>query len=344
MSSLQIADAQDSMPSSLISSLIEVEYQVLTAFFATTVWPVGVAIMAVWKTMNYEYVRFLDYGVLSGVCQLLLQSWSNVNIIRDRIASSTDLSKLSTLQRKRKNSSITKAFDLVSQLAALKHTSLSCFLVFVDDNGDHIRHVSHGQHFELHSIEPLCHEHITRPAIEQNHPVILQNHLENTLTPWKLSEQIDVLNCLPSLNTTTSYMTRKRVYNVHENRYRTSCKCLAIRGLLSDVKNVHAAYTNSSVYHPRKSCHINRLPADPSALTTKVDDHDYLDEDLDPNLDFDLVTKDSSCPWIQAPLKMSPVDKFRFLIKRNGVIRMTKSDVDCTIRIIWNKFDAVKGD
>jgi hypothetical protein len=68
--------------------------------------------------MNYLYIRFVDHGVLSGMCEQLWRSWGASQVITEQIASSTDIQRLSTMRRQRKLAAANKAFGHVHDIAA----------------------------------------------------------------------------------------------------------------------------------------------------------------------------------------------------------------------------------
>jgi hypothetical protein len=324
----QLREAQDSVPPLLFKTIINAEQTVLSCLFTSSQLPVGLAFITVWKTMNYQYIRFVDHGVLTGLCEQLWCSWGASQVIADRIASTTDIQRLSTMRRQRKVAFANKAFACVNEIAAKKHSKLSTYLVVVDFDGEHIRHVAHGQLFQGESHIDLTLRHTLQPDIDQDHMSTMRSLLQTKSRPYKLQDQLAVLNCLPNIDLSFSSSSNPGL-TVREGRFRNSCKSLMIRGE-SSVEVIHATAVSDHVFRrkgvPNTSHTSDSEPWAADILDTKDNDSDTIQE-----------------IGARAPLVMSLVDKFKFLMRQGGIVRIRHRS-ESQIEVIWNKFDSVKGE
>lgn len=300
----------------------------LYSFFSASKMPAGLALITVWKTMNYNYVRFVDHGVLTGVSEQIWRSWTGSHVVTDRIASSTDLMRLATTKRKRRASSINTAFDKVKDLASNNHTKLSSFLVIVEQDGQHLRHVSHGPLFQGEAHVDLSLRHTLQPGMDQDHCARLKQIVQQqSQQPWKLQEQMEALNCLPNLDVSFSSRTSKKM-SVSEGRFYNSCKSLVIRGQ-PDVHTIHAAANSDHVFRRQG------VPNDSYVCM------DFGEEDVDDTCSLHEHSP-SKQSGTRAVIVMNHVDKFKFLIRADGIVRVCRKSSQ-NVEIVWNKYDTIKG-
>jgi hypothetical protein len=317
-----------------MKAIIESEQQVLSSYFTLSKLPAGLALMIIWKTRNYNYVRFVDFGVLAGISEHICQSWQGSFCLQDRIATTTDIARLSSLNRQMKSRHCNKAFNSISSLASSGHAKLSAFMVVVDDNGEHVRHVSHGSCFQGESHVSLCLTQTVRPLAEHDHLTLLQAIISSETCTWMLCDQLAAINYVPAVNTSFNCtMTHK--YSVAEGRFRTSCKYMMIRGTFACAANIHATGCNSEAFRRRK------CPIDRADIADEDEQHDMSDDTEERPISSSNLTSQKTS-WLQAPVTMSINDKFKFLLQRHGTLRINRKS-HTEMEILWNKFDAVKG-
>ena len=278
--------------------------------------------------MNYLYIRFVDHGVLSGMCEQLWRSWGASQVITERIASSTDIQRLSTMSRQRKLAVANKAFSHVHDIAAKKHTKLSSYLVVVDADGEHVRHFAHGQLFQGEDHVNLALKRTLQPDIDTDHINALKVHLQTTSRPYKLQDQLSMLNYLPSIDLSfSSYLVTGM--SVREGRFRNSCKSLIIRGT-SSAEAIYAAAVSDHVFRRKGVPNTSHTSGIVAWAVDMLDSHDN---------DGEATNEVGS----RVPLVMSLVDKFKFLMRQAGVVRIRQHS-EFHVEVIWNKFDSVKGE
>jgi hypothetical protein len=252
--------------------------------------------------------------------------------VLDRTATSTDIKRLATLKRKRREKEIDRAFDSISCLATKQHSKLSFFLVMVEDTGHNIRHISHGPCFE-NTNASSCRNLILEPNADTDHTKTLRDFFSKFPHDQTLNfqQQMAMINCIPAVN--VSFNTSECIarQSVAEGRVRTACKYLFIRAeTATDINTVHAAGAASVVFRRRGSTRRGALTATTLAA-------DECDSDC-----FDSETVTNEPVGERTSFTIPVIEKFKFLLQRHGLVRILKKS-DCEIDIIWNKFDSVKG-
>ena len=324
----QLREAQESVPQSLMKQIIETEQLALSTLCTTVKLPVGAAIMIVWKSMNYSYIRCMDFGVLSGFCEVM-RSRCTTNSVHDIIATTTDLKRLTALRRKKREKDIDKVFNKFSCLPTSQYCKLSVCLVLLEDSGQHIRHVSHGTCFDGPTIVENCQRHILESCAHVDHMQQLQDIISSNPVQLSFSQQLATINCLPSVNLSFNTGNHTSRHSVAEGRVRTSCKFMFIRDEFTDINAIHSSGISSVVFRKRGS---TRKGVYSSVCTLNDEDSDYFE-----------MSDESSLPTGQRSSFTLPiVEKFKFCLQRQGLIRVTKRS-DLEIDIVWNKYDSVKG-
>ena len=319
-------EAQDCVPASLLLAFLKLEQQVLTSLLTLSSPPLGLALIIVWKTLNYNYIRYFDFGTLVGLCDMLCGTWNKCYKVMDRIATSTDIKRLMTLQRFRRKNLIDKAFGCASELEKFNCAKLSCFLVTAEEI-EGVRHVAFGTAFPEDNHLNLSKQLARNPQAEVNHMDVLQTCLSNANTlSWTLEQQMKALNCLPSQNGSFA-ATRQRKYTVSEGRFRTSCKSLFIRGC--ETQAIYEACIAVEIRRQR----IRATPHD------NFDDSEWNQPD---EINSTEESDSTSATGIRTPLNMTLVEKYKSQLQRAGFIRI-RNNVEGSYDIIWNKYDVLKG-
>lgn len=326
---MQLREAQDEVPCSLKKLIYEAEHKVLSTFFTMNKLPVGVAMMIVWKTINYKYVRYVDFGVLSGLCENVCSSWPANNVL-DRIATSTDIKRLATLKRKKRENEIDKAFNSVSCLSTAQHSKLSFFLVIVEDSGHNIRHISHGTCFQSDAHVSRCHHHILEPGVDTDHTSVLRDFFSVRPQTLNFQQQMTMINCLPAVNVSFNNAACTPRQSVAEGRVLNACKYLFVRADMAGINAAHAAGASCIAYR-RRGAARKRI------VSTSFAETDDSDSDC---CDHDTATNEPVGE--RTSFTVPVVENFKFLLQRQGLVRVIKKS-DFEIDIIWSKFDAVKG-
>ena len=293
--------------------------------------PAGLVLVIVWKTLNYKYVRFVDFGVLAGFSSKLLSTWSG-NTVLDCIATTIDIARLGLLQRRTRSKEIDKAFSVVFSLSKTQHSKLSTMLALVEDVGDNIRHVSYGTCFQDNAHMQACRQYILEPGTGSDTLEVLRNFMRQPPVTLNFQQQIQLFNCLPALNVSFTVTPCQRL-SVAQGRFLTACKNLFIRGEVSNIDAIHAAALSSQPFRRRGTCRKG-------ALTSPFTDND---EDVDVDGDPECNGAMSNDPVGERTSFVVPVvEKFKSLLQRQGILRVLKQSESC-VDVIWNKFDAVKG-
>ncbi len=276
--------------------------------------------------MNYNYIRYVDYGALSGFCEVHCSSWPG-NHVMDAIATSTDIMRLGAVRRKRRSKTINKVFDSISCLSAAQYSKLSVCLVMMDDEQE-IRHISHGTFFEGETLVTQCKQHIFESGVPIDHMQKLRDIVSASPPSLAFRLQLDAINCLPAVNVSFNSATCNSRYCVAEGRVRTSCKHLFIRDECTDIKEVQAAGASVIAFKKRGSTRKGIV----GSFAAESDDYDSDGCDVN----------DSLVPIGKRTTFTFPVvEKFKFLLQREGLLRVIKKS-DFEVDIIWNKFDTVK--
>ncbi len=323
----QIREAHDCIPLSLMKQIYQAEHQALSTFFTNSKQPAGLALMIVWKTMNYNYIRYVDCGALSGFCESQFGSWS-ANCISDTIATSTDINRLGALQRKRRVKEVDKIFDCVSSLSMPQYSKLSVCLLLVENNGEQIRHISHGTCFEGETFVSQCQQHILQSSVQIDHMQRLRDIVSVSALSLSFQQQLVAINCLPAVNVSFNSTTCTSRYSIAEGRIRTSCKYLFVRDDYTDINAIHTAGALAVAFRKRGSSRKGAI------TTIGGDAHDYDCDCCDMSDNHVSIGK-------RTVLTVPVVEKFKFSLQREGLLRVIQKN-DLEVDIIWNKFDTVK--
>jgi hypothetical protein len=322
----QMLTAQSGVPERYNKCILECEQQVLTSFFSQSQPPQGLVVMFVWSSINSNYVRFLDTGVLYGFSDAITRTWqTKKRIIPDRIATSLDLCRLSAHQRPRREIVAKKAFDSVSALPKL--SMLSVVLATVGDDIDSIKQIVQGDMFSAQDVVDTAKSLISSPQQERDHIELLLNELEIGTGPTTLSKQLYLLNLVPAQRFMDSSSTAR---SIAERRFYSSAKSLLIRDPVNETEVLEAL--DSSI---RKITRTKNLSCDENGFC-----HNETCRMRGSSREA-LMHKVVTLPY-QSSLSTSAVDKFKLQLRQQGLIRVRALDFD-RAEIVWNKFDPVKG-
>ena len=281
--------------------------------------------------MNYNYVRFLEVGVLVALCDRICGTWNGTNIVLDRIATSTDIKRLpcNEKRRRRRTKLINKTFDCVKELSLPNYSKLSCFFALVEGLQD-VRHLSFGSTFAGPEHVDICKSMATNPQVDQDHMSLLVKSLANAeKSHWKLEKQIRLLNFLPNQN--MNFAARQsRKHTLAEGIFRSSCKSLLIQGK-SDLNAIYSACITATFQSPQR-------------ITLHDFDDDIDDTQWQESLQHNVIEPSATTAdhGTRTPLNMTAVEKYKSLLQRTGFIRVRKNS-DTSYDIIWNKYEVVKG-
>lgn len=283
--------------------------------------------MIVWKTINYNYIRYVDFGALSGFCEALCGSWT-ANCVLDTIATSTDIKRLATVRRKKREKEIDKVFDSVSCLASTQYSKLSLCLVLMEDNGQNIRHFAHGTCFEGDTLVSRFQQHILESSVHIDHMQKLADIVSASSLPLNFKQQLVLVNCLPSVNVSFNSATCSSRHGVAEGRVRSSCKYLFVRDDCTDINDIHAAGISSVAFKKRGTSRKGAI----NTIGGETDNYDSDCCDMDDN---------PASIGKRTSFAVPVVEQFKFYLQRQGLVRVIKKN-DYEVDIIWNKFDTVK--
>ena len=277
--------------------------------------------------MNYNYIRYVDHGALSGFCESQCNSWST-NCVLDTIATSTDIKRLATLRRKKREKEIDKVFARVSYLSMTQYSKLSVCLLLMEDDGQQIRHYSHGTCFQGETLVTRCQQHIIESGVQIDHMQKLHDIVSMPPLSLNFRMQLAVINCLPAVNVSFTTANCTSRHCVAEGRVRTSCKYMFVRDEFKDINSLYAAGASAVTFRKQGSSRKGAI----NAFGTESEDYDSDCCEMD-----DTPVSIGNRTSFSVPV----VEKFKFNLQRQGLVRVIKKS-DSEIDIIWNKFDSLK--
>lgn len=306
---------------SLYKAILQSELQVLTSFCSLSLPPRGLALMFVWTSTNFNYVRFLDTGVLCAFSETMMRTWqTKKRTVPDRIATSTDLHRLSTLQRSRRDVLLQKAFDSISAIP--KAPKLSIVLATVGDDIDTIRHTVYGELFTAASVVESARVLISNPQVEADHMDELITSLDMSVAQHTLTKQLHMLNLIPAQR----FMDSCTSMSVAESRFAYSAKSLILRDPTKESEILEAM---ESTTRKRTRAKTSSDETTPNIIARA---HAVRAE---------TAGKVLTLPF-QTSLSTSLLDKFKLQLRQQGLIRV-RAQGDRRVEIVWNKFNPVKG-
>ena len=206
MFALQIRQARDTVPTSLLQQFVTFEYKVLTNLFTRKTLPDAFSLTFAWRTLNFVYVRYLDFGSLNGLSCQLASMLNHDNVVMDNICPQQDLKIFATHARKSRSKHIQQLFSRLKSFQQVSTDFFSYQMTVQTDYTDDIQYSTHGffaedssvKHILQHKMKDLSMSH--RSLVFQDASDLAQ-HCTKPLTP---RDQIDVLNVLSSVNFNTN--------------------------------------------------------------------------------------------------------------------------------------------